>query len=352
MKPRQRILGLFQGERGSLPPVFSGMGNVTLAGLELLGAKFPEIHQNAELMAAAAATSYRLFGFGCAVVPFDLCVEAEALGAEVNFHPDTPELCYPTVSKKLILTPREMALFAVPPGLAERGRLPLVRRALEILRQTVGTTVAIGSYVLGPFTLAGQICELDVLLKSTLRHPEVVAGFLKQLRQVIAAVGRSFFEAGADYLTVREMGASLDSVNSRIFQHLVLPELKELARELPRPRVLHICGDTNGLIELVKDCGYDAISVEQKNDLARSRRVLAPQTLLLGAVDGYGTLAQGTPEDVANQVFSQLEAGVDAVWPGCDIWPAAPLANLRALTAAVERFGVLKRKSVSQGREN
>ena len=41
--------------------------------------------QNTAKMARAAASTYRVSGFGSAVVPLDLCVEAEALGATVDF---------------------------------------------------------------------------------------------------------------------------------------------------------------------------------------------------------------------------------------------------------------------------
>jgi len=62
------------------------MGNVTVEGLKKFGYKFAELHSNAKMMADAAASTYKLFGFECGVVPFDLCIEAEALGCEINVY--------------------------------------------------------------------------------------------------------------------------------------------------------------------------------------------------------------------------------------------------------------------------
>jgi len=38
-------------------------------------------------------------------------------------------------------------------------------------------------------------------------------------------------------------------------------------------------------------------------------------------------------------VLQSLDLGVDAVWPGCDIWPDAPVENLKAMVDAVKEYG-------------
>ena len=34
-----------------------------------------------------------------------------------------------------------------------------------------------------------------------------------------------------------------------------------------------------------------------------------------------------------------LDSGVNAVWPGCDIWPTVPRENMQALIAATYKHG-------------
>ena len=117
MTPRERVLKLFAGEAIDRPPCFSGMGNVTAEGLKKFGYKFAAVHSDAKMMADAAASSYKLFGFECAVVPFDLCVEAEALGCEINVYSHLEDILYPTIKTKLINTEDEMDI-QIPPGLS------------------------------------------------------------------------------------------------------------------------------------------------------------------------------------------------------------------------------------------
>lgn len=101
LTPRERVLRLFEGKEVDRPACYSGMGNVTTAGLEQFGYKLAETHGDAGKMANAAASSYKLFGYECAVVPFDLCVEAEALGCVMNPYEEVDMLLYPTIKEKL-----------------------------------------------------------------------------------------------------------------------------------------------------------------------------------------------------------------------------------------------------------
>ncbi len=100
---------------------------------------------------------------------------------------------------------------------------------------------------------------------------------------------------------------------------------------LPKPRVLSICGNTNASMSLIAQAGADAISVDQTNDLASSRAVLGKETLLFGNIDPVATLGLGSEFDVQQAVTKAKQAGVDAVWPGCDLRLDTSLENLKAM---------------------
>ena len=57
LSARERVLRLFKKEQIDRVPVFSGMGNVTVHGLEKHGWEFSEIHVDARKMAGMAASS-------------------------------------------------------------------------------------------------------------------------------------------------------------------------------------------------------------------------------------------------------------------------------------------------------
>ncbi len=152
LSPKERVLKCFKKEEIDRLPVFSGYGNVTVHGLEKYGWNFAEIHVDAKKMASMAASTHQLFGFECAVVPFDMGVEAEALGAGVNFYAHHTDVVYPTINNKVAEKVVDLNL-KIPSDLAKAGRIPLVVEAIRLLKEEIGDKVAIGSWTLGPYTL-------------------------------------------------------------------------------------------------------------------------------------------------------------------------------------------------------
>ena len=340
LNSRERVLRFFRKEEIDRVPVFSGFGNVTVHGLEKYGWRFAEIHSDARKMASMAASTSQLFGFECAVVPFDMGIEAEALGAGVNFYPTHTDVLYPTISKKVAEKVEDLNI-QVPSDLAKAERIPLVVEAIHLLKKEVGDQVAIGSWVLGPYTLAGQLVDIGDLAKMAVKKPDMVNKVLDTLAGVLIEMSGIYRQAGADYMTIREMGAGPDILSPRIFRSLIRPHLEKVFAAIESPKILHICGDTNSIVEQMALCGADAISVDQKNDVAESRKEVGPDMFILGNIDPYGVVVKGKPDDVENAVKDAIDNGVNAIWPGCDIFPTVPRENMEALMAAAQKYGKL-----------
>jgi [methyl-Co(III) methanol-specific corrinoid protein]:coenzyme M methyltransferase len=334
---KERITRLFAGEEVDRPPCFSGMGNVTTEGLKSLEIKFAASHLDAKMMAEAAASTYKLFGFECGIVPFDLCIEAEALGCEINVYAHSEDLLYPTIRKKLIHNENEMDI-SLPDNFAERARIPLLREAVRLIKKDIGSEVPIGTYVLGPFTLAGQIMELNDLLKLSFKKPDKVGKLLDLLADAIIIVAGEMEKAGADFITVREMGATSDVLSPRVFKSLILPYLQKIFSKLTVPSVIHICGKTNDIVPFMAESGAKALSVDQKNDLAESRKKLGKEALIFGNYDPYNVLVSGTEDLIRKTIRQCMDDGASAVWPGCDIWPTVPGENIRAMLDEVYKY--------------
>ncbi len=343
---RERVLRIFRREMVDYIPIFSGMGNITIHGLERYGWRFSEIHIDGKKMAKMASSTYELFGFESVVVPFDLGVEAEVLGSELNFYHHATDILYPTISRHPAERVEDLNL-KIPSDIANAGRIPLVTEAIGILKSEFGDRVAIGSYVLGPYTLAGQLVDISNLAKAAFKKTDMVSRLLDQLASVLVEIIKIYKSAGADYITVREMGAGPDILSPRIFEMLIRPHLKRIFSEIESPKVLHICGDTNAIVDQMVLCGADAISVEKKNNVAETRRKLGKDVLIFGELDAFGVLSQGRPDDVERAVKEAIDGGVNAIWPGCDIWPVVPRENMEALMAARNKYGKLEDASLA-----
>ena len=64
MASREDILAFFNNKEPNTHPLFSGLISVIEAGLKSEGLQFHETHRDAAKMARAAASTYRVSGFG------------------------------------------------------------------------------------------------------------------------------------------------------------------------------------------------------------------------------------------------------------------------------------------------
>jgi len=325
MNQREEILTLLNRQRPAQIPCFSGLIHVTEAGLDSVGLKLHETHTDVDRMAHAAASTYRLSGFGSAAVPFELCVEAEALGAEVDFRVNSANLEFPRVAKPLFASCEQVNI-----DNAKDGRTPLVCEAIRLLKEDIGKEVVIAAFVPGPFTLLSILVKPDTLMLNLKRNPASVHTALDMMAEMVTRSALAYHKAGADMLTVHEMGGSPGVLGPKRFEAFVLPPLQKVLTALPRPKILSVCGNTNAAMPLLAQAGADAISVDQVNDIAASRAAL-PKILLFGNIDPVAVLANGAENDVRHAVSAAIVAGVDAVWPGCDLYPLTPLENLRTM---------------------
>ncbi|MGB8645961.1 MAG: uroporphyrinogen decarboxylase family protein [Anaerolineae bacterium] len=329
MPSRTELLTLLNGQRLSRTPRFSGLINITTPGLDALGLRLSEIHTDATKLAAAAATSHRLFGWESAVVPADLCVEASVLGADVDFQTDVDKPMWPVVAAPLAANAGSWRL-RFPYHIAAHPRVATVVRAIRLLQAGVGQYTVVGAWVPGPLTLAMQVLPIENLYADIREDRPSVARVLDILTDLIIVVARIYHNAGADFLTIHEMGGSPGVLGPETFQELILPRLQRLLAALPAPRVLSICGNTNRAMHLLAQAGAEALSVDQTNHLAPARALLGDRILLFGNIDPVKVLAQGSPRQVHQAVRRAQSAGADAIWPGCDLPPNIPAENLRA----------------------
>lgn len=335
MTPKERITKFFKKQPVDVMPCFSGMGMITVQAIDQMGIRFPQVHTSAENMARSAMTSAEIYGFDSVVIPYDMCTVPEALGRGISLYEDSEEILYPTVPSKW----PTLEDVEIPEDFLSRGRMPLVDEAFGILKSQSDGKFAVGGWVLGPFTMAGQLIELDILLKGTKKFKEQIEDFLDKMTDLVTKVARHYQTLGVDYMNIREMGTGTDLLSPRMWKNLVQPNLQRVFNALASPKILHICGSTDMIIEMMNDCGADALSVDQKNNVADSRKKLGDSVLLLGNFDPFQTLVQMETDQVEPVIKKCIESGVDAVWPGCDLWPAVKKENVEAYVRAIREYG-------------
>jgi [methyl-Co(III) methanol-specific corrinoid protein]:coenzyme M methyltransferase len=329
---RDEILRLLNREKISSVPAFSGLIHVTAEGLASEGLSLHEVHHDAGKMARAAASTFKLTGMPSTALPLDLCSPAEALGAELIFYNDD-EMQFPQVRKLLFQSTREIRELEIRELEIrdwKRGRIKLICEAISLLKKDIGDRAVISGMIPGPYTLMIYICKVQNLIHEMKDDPQTVLDALTHLSTFLSDIAIAYLDAGADFITIHEMGGSPGFIGPKPFEQFILPAVQKLTRSLPHPAVLSVCGRTDPAMSLLSQTGASAISVDQMTDLRKARGVLK-DTLLFGNLDPVATLRQGDKGSVVEAARKAKDAGVDAVWPGCDLVPQTSLENIRVL---------------------
>lgn len=332
---RETILSLLAGQKVDAIPAFSGLIHVTADGLEREGLKLHEVHHDAGKMARAAASTFKLTGMPSATLPLDLCAPAEALGAELNFYEDG-RLQFPQVRRVIFGSTKEIGKaepFDFVQGKSGKwgnGRISLICEAIRLVKEDIGKDVVIAGLIPGPYTLLLYLCNLPNMVREMKKEPQMVTDALFHLSSFLAEIGKAYREAGADFITVHDMGGSAGFVGPSVYEQFVFPAEKDLIGKLPKPRVLSVCGRMDKALHLLAQTGAEAVSVDQMTNLKSARDALGDM-LLFGNLDPLETLLRGDEAQVAEAVVGAREAGVDAVWPGCDLVPSTPVQNIREM---------------------
>lgn len=320
---------LYGGRRGMRPPAGNPTSIACREMMEACGAFFPEAHLNARAMADLALAGHRLAGFDTVMPAYSVHQESAALGCQMDWGdatrmPDAKTAPYADFSEVI-----------VPECILEKPSLRVVLDALSLLRREVGGQVAIVGKVMGPWTLSYHMAGTqNFLLQLGLDEKDRINRMLRQLMPVTIAFANAQFSAGADAVVLADH-ATGNLVGPYHYRDYLLPLHREITACVGGPMILHVCGNCLDRLDLFAESGVDAYHFEQQVDAKAAVAKINGRISLIGNLNNARTLLQGTPEDVYREARYAIEAGVDIIGPECAVPLATPLANIRAVSAAV-----------------
>jgi [methyl-Co(III) methanol-specific corrinoid protein]:coenzyme M methyltransferase len=328
------VFSLFDGQQIPRPVCSSPVVNVTLELMDLCGSSYPEAFSHPVHMANLAESAHTLAEFEGIRLPFDLCIEAEALGCGIKpaGRESPPSVVKPAFENFESLT--------MPADIFDRGRFGIVFEAAVRLRKKYEKSVPIYGGITGPFTLAGHLCGTNKFLKGTIKSPDTVKKVLRKVADFNIAYANRLLEAGCHYIVVIDPSASGDLISERTFQTFLLPVYEEMHTQINGQVILHICGNTNQLLPLIAETGFEGFSFEGPAVSVRAaRKAMGEKMILIGNLPTK-TLLLGSPEDVDKEARIALQEKVDLLAPACGVALQTPLANMKAMVQAATKCGL------------
>lgn len=332
MNSKERVMSVINHQKPDRMPCFSANSTVTYQQMEKVQAFWPEGHEQGEAMAKQALAAYTMLGFDGVRVPFCQTFEAGALGCKIKSggKEGIPGIEHPPIYK-IDDTP------VFPSDFLSRGRIPELIKAVKILKKELGNDAVIVVGIIGPFTIAGSLLDAVPLLRATFKAADKIRPFLEVGEKASTALAKALIDAGADIIAVEDMTASPDLIAPKTYRDLELEYQARVFEAISVPKILHICGNVDPIVEWMGQTGADILSLEPKADVGLARRKCGPNMIMMGGVDTATTLFMKDVETVKGGSEESIAAGIQILAPGCAVAPGSPLENLLAMVEVAKQ---------------
>ena len=184
-------------------------------------------------------------------------------------------------------------------------------------------------------------------LMDLVEYPELVNRIMDAA--VVRAIehARALVQCGVDALYIGDPSSSASLISPRHFEEFCLPRFRLFCDELHKLDILiylHICGNSNPILEMMADTGTDCVEPLDPLggvDVSDASRRIGHRVALMGGVNTL-TLIQGSPQQVYEESVACCQAagsnGGYILAAGDMVPDRAPVENVRAMVRAAKDY--------------
>ncbi len=337
---KQLIFDILEHKRAERPAwvPFAGIHAGKLTGVSAI-----EVLKDEDKLYEALMQVNKLYRPDGQPVLFDLQVEAEILGCELQWSEDTP----PTVKTHPYDEERLIPCRCKMPT-KESGRLPMILRTMERLKKSVGDTTALYGLVCGPFTLASHLRGTEIFM-DMFDEPEYVSDLIAYCADFIIEEAKLYVAAGMDVIAV--VDPLVSQISSDHFEEFLAEPYTKIFAEIKKMGAYNsffVCGDATRNVESMCKTAPDSISVDENIKIPNIRPITEKYNVAVGGNIPLTTvMLHGSQQDNMKYVIDLIESVEDnchnfIVSPGCDMPYAVPVENTIGAAQAVIEFDKVK----------
>jgi len=303
-------------------PLIAGDHAAHLAALTV-----EEVCTSGKKLGQALEKTFYTYGHDLVIVFSDVTVEAEAMGAVLDYSGGGA----PHISACPDITRIQ------PKDPEKDGRMPEILAATAYCLEKMGDSVQVCTGLKDPFSLAMMLRGSEEFLRDCIKNPALNKDILEIAALNQAAYLSAIIQTGALPL-IGAPFASGSIISPGVFREFAAPYLRKLIAVIKKHRLpvfLHICGDTQIIIDEILALEPDIVSVDEL-DIPRCARQYEGETLFMGNLS-TALMLRGSPEEIEAQTAAMINAVRLPFIPatGCDIPPRTPPENVKAMIRAV-----------------
>jgi uroporphyrinogen decarboxylase len=259
--------------------------------------------------------------------------ECHDFGAEIEF----PEDDLPLSRVYLLQDPDNLKRLRPPDPYTGR-RMSDRLEAIRAFREKVGGRVPIMGWVEGALAEAADLRGVSNIMLDLGENPEWVEELLEICVEVEIAFARAQVEAGADIIGLGDAVGSL--VSPAMYRRYAQPYEQRIFAAVHAMGALcrlHICGNTNKIVDDMVATGADIVDLDFMVDLEAAAAKHGDKVSFCGNSNPMAIFLKGTPEQVYDATRHLMAVGGPRWFSaaGCEIPMLTPDANVHAQNKAL-----------------
>lgn len=337
MNGYQRIKSALSGVMPDQRPVM--LHNFMFAARNA-GYTMKQYREDPEIAAKCHIQFVEKFGVDGILFDVDTALVAGAVGIPVDFPEDEPARTHDPLINSLdeLETLKDI-------DLSKDERIQHSLESIKILKSYFGDEILVrGNCDQAPFSLACSIRTPAMFMMDLLMDEDRALSLLEYSTKVCRQYIKLMSEAGADMVSNGDSPAGPSMISPDMYAKFAAPFEREIIQEAHdnnTPYLLHICGDTDLILDQMSELGLDAVELDYKTPINHIYNVMKDKVTFFGNIDPSGVIALSNPDKVVDEVNTLLDLYENnprlVIGAGCAIPPTAPEENIRAFVETVKR---------------
>jgi len=267
----------------------------------------------------------------------DLSVEAECFGSTIKISDDE----VPTVIGGIIETQEQAEALKVPPiGSGRTGiYIEAIKKAVEMIDDK-----PVFSGVIGPFSLAGRLMDVNEAMIFCYEEPDMVHIVLEKATEFIIEYCKAFKAVGANGVFMAEpLAGLLSPALAEEFSSQYVKKIVDAVKDDDFAVVYHNCGDAVlSMVDSILSTNSSAYHFGDAIDMRDMIPLIPSDTVVMGNISPAKQFRNGTTDSIREDTLNLLKDCSKypnfVISSGCDIPPLSKWENIDEFFNTVDEF--------------
>ncbi|HCC70641.1 MAG TPA: hypothetical protein DEQ09_05750 [Bacteroidales bacterium] len=335
----ERIKAAIAGEPTDKIPIM--LHNFMVVAREA-GLTMAQFRENPRAIADAFIRSVEKYEYDGVLVDIDTVTLAGACGVEVDFPRDEPAR-----TRGGLLQSWEELKTLPPVNISGYKYVEIWCEAVRLIVDHFGNDICIrGNCDQAPFSLASMIRGMENWMTDLyLTEENLLFELLDYSMEATSQFIKLMSETGCHMTSNGDSPAGPEMVPADMFVKYSKPyiiKLANLAHSLGMDYVIHICGNTDIIIDQMIETGADGLELDYKTDTQKSFDMMKDKVTMFGNIDPSGVLALGSPELVHEKTIELLDIFSNTNYfvlnAGCAMPSSTPEENIRMFIKTAREY--------------